>query len=104
MLPCHYADKVLNDRDRYSAAHAGLANCSTAQRFVRTASTSGGAIGTDLMGACMKRDQFKRLIVLMRRKRGYLTKAFSSRGFYPHESAVNFILVGTGSLTGKQYI
>ena len=54
MSPCHYADKVLNDRDRYSAPIPGLPNCSNALQRVRAASTLGEAIGAGLRDACMK--------------------------------------------------
>jgi hypothetical protein len=63
-----------------------LPNCSTAQQLVRTASALGEAIGTGMGEACMKRDQFKRLIVMIRREREYLTKAFLSCRFSLHES------------------
>jgi len=54
-------------------------------------------IGTGLRWECMKRDQFKRSIAMIRKERRYLMEAFTSRGFYPHESAVNFILVDISS-------
>ncbi|MEA1869014.1 MAG: hypothetical protein U9N09_02530 [Euryarchaeota archaeon] len=45
----------------------------------------------------MKKDQFKWLIVLIRKEWGYLMEAFTSRGFYLYESAANFILVDISS-------
>jgi threonine-phosphate decarboxylase len=45
----------------------------------------------------MKGDYLKRSIALMQKERRYLMEAFTSRGFSPHESAVNFILVDIGS-------
>jgi len=58
-------------------------------------------IGRGLMGACMKGDYLKRSIALIRKERRYLMEAFTSRGFAPHESAVNFILVDISS-TGME--
>ena len=46
-------------------------------------------IKTGLREACMKRDQFKRLIALIQREHGYLTKVFLSRRFSLHERALS---------------
>ena len=53
------------------------------------------------MSACMKGDYLNRSIALIRKEREYLVEAFTSRGFSPHESAVNFILVDISS-TGME--
>ena len=97
MLPCHYADKVLNDRDRYSAAIPGLPNCSTAHGWWNVG-VPAEAIRTGLREACVKEDYLKRSIALIIKEWGYLMEAFTSLGFYLHESAVYFILVGISSL------
>ena len=82
MPPCHYADKVLNDRDRYSATIPGLSNCSTAQRLVRTASALGEAIGTGLREAYMKKESVQ--AVDRRDTAGTLT---------PHESVLKLQVI-----------
>nr|CAI64215.1 probable histidinol-phosphate aminotransferase [uncultured archaeon] len=66
-------------------------------RLVWNVGAPAEAIGRELMGACMKGDYLNRSIALIRKERGYLMEAFTSRGFSPHESAVNFILVDISS-------
>ncbi|MEA1894453.1 MAG: histidinol-phosphate transaminase [Euryarchaeota archaeon] len=66
-------------------------------RLVWNVGAPAEAIGRGLMGACMKGDYLKRSIALIQKEREYLMEAFTSRGFFPHESAVNFILVDIGS-------
>jgi threonine-phosphate decarboxylase len=66
-------------------------------RLVWNVGAPAEAIGREMMGACMKEDYLKRSITLIQKERRYLMEAFTSRGFSPHESAVNFILVDIGS-------
>ena len=66
-------------------------------RLVWNVGAPAEAIGRELMEACMKGDYLKRSIALIQKERRYLMEAFTSRGFSPHESAVNFILVDISS-------
>ncbi|KAF5419208.1 MAG: aminotransferase [Candidatus Methanogaster sp.] len=77
-----------------SARVAELLNCA---RLVWNVGAPAEAIGRELMGACMKGDYLNRSLALIRKEREYLVEAFTSRGFSPHESAVNFILVDISS-------
>ena len=77
----------------FGIASAGVAELLNCARLVWNVSVPAEAIGMNMMEACMKGDYLKQSIALIRKEQGYLMEAFTSRGFSPHESAVNFILV-----------
>jgi len=77
----------------FGIASTEVAELFNRARLVWNVGAPAEAIGRELMGACMKGDYLKRSIALIRKERGYLMEAFTSRGFSPYESAVNFSLV-----------
>ncbi|PXF57798.1 MAG: threonine-phosphate decarboxylase [Candidatus Methanogaster sp.] len=81
----------------FGIAPGAVAELLNHARLVWNVGAPAEAIGRELMGACMRGDYLDRSIALIRKERGYLMEAFTSRGFSPHESAVNFILVDISS-------
>ena len=81
----------------FGVASTGVAELLNRARLVWNVGAPAEAIGRELMGACIKGDYLKRSIALIQKERRYLVEAFTSRGFSPHESAVNFILVDISS-------
>lgn len=87
----------------FGIASAEVAELLNRARLVWNVGAPAEAIGTDMMEACMKGDYLKRSIALIKREREYLMEAFTSRGFSPHESAVNFILVDISNIGMDSY-
>jgi threonine-phosphate decarboxylase len=81
----------------FGIASGRLAELLNRARLVWNVGAPAEAIGRELMGACMRGDYLKWSIALIRKERRYLMEAFTGRGFSPHESAVNFILVDISS-------
>lgn len=81
----------------FGIASVRVAELLNRARLVWNVGAPAEAIGRELMDACMKGDYLDQSISLIRKERGYLMEAFTSRGFSPHESAVNFILVDISS-------
>lgn len=81
----------------FGIASTGVAELLNHARLVWNVGAPAEAIGRELMGACMEGDYLKRSIALIQKESGYLMEAFTSRGFSPHESAANFILVDISS-------
>ena len=81
----------------FGIASTKVAELLNRARLVWNVGAPAEVIGRELMGACIKGDYLKRSIALIQKERGYLMEAFTSRGFSPHESAVNFILVDISS-------
>lgn len=85
----------------FGIASVRVAELLNRARLVWNVGAHAEAIGRELMDECMKGDYLDRSITLIQKERGYLMEAFTSRGFSPHESAVNFILVDISS-TGME--
>jgi len=81
----------------FGIASTGVAELLNHARLVWNVGAPAEAIGRGLMEACMKGDYLKRSIALIRKEQRYLMEAFTSRGFFPYESAVNFILIDISS-------
>ena len=81
----------------FGIASNGVAELLNRARLVWNVGAPADAIGRELMGACIKGDYLKRSISLIRKECEYLMEAFTSRGFSPHKSAVNFILIDISS-------
>jgi len=81
----------------FGIASARVAELLNHARLVWNVGAPAEAIGRELMGACMRGNYLKRSIALIRKEREHLMEAFISRGFSPHESTVNFILVDISS-------
>ncbi len=81
----------------FGIASTGVAELLNHARLVWNVGAPAEAIGREMMGACIKGDYLKRSIALIQKERRYLMEAFTSRGFSPHESTANFILVDISS-------
>lgn len=86
----------------------GIASCELAEllnraRLVWNVGAPAEMIGTRLMETCIKSDYLERSIALIAKERGYLMKELIDRGFIPHESNVNFILIDISNFNMDSY-